>query len=191
MYFLINVPDENKFLNMSAFSFREGEKIEKDGDPEIEKKHSSPSSVTTVKEPILSSTAESSDAPCKPGASCSENDVPKIENQPPEQTDNENIIAAWLKSWLVTKDRRPLYPLPVNPKHSEWKLNLVICVTGWLQQYEDFLNPWTCLSNASTDRFALVWEAKELKEVGDGLMAMIKSQVCMKAEQQGDMKYPL
>lgn len=140
------------------------------------------SPVTDPKEPILSSTAQSSDAPCPSGACDGAKDTSETENQPPGQVDSENMISSWLKTWVVTKEHRPLYPLPVSPNHPEWKLSLVICVTGWVQKYEDFLHPWTCLSNASTDRFALVWEAKELKQVGDGLMAMIRSQVCCLVE---------
>lgn len=86
-------------------------------------------------------------------------------------------LASWVKSWAKAKKRKPLLTCPVNPSRPEWNLGLAICVTGWVQKYEDFVDPWESLSGLDTDRFALVWEAKELKEVGDALMSLIRSQV--------------
>lgn len=99
------------------------------------------------------------------------------ENKTNEEGNQQNTMSSWLKSWTKAKKRAPLLACPVNSSNPEWKLGLTICVTGWVQDYKDFVDPWKSLSNLATDRYALVWEAKELKQVGDALMSLIRSQV--------------
>lgn len=55
------------------------------------------------------------------------------------------------------------------------RLHVTICVSGWLQQPEDAIEPWKVLGDTEGDRYALIWERQALLDVGEGLVNIVKS----------------
>jgi len=54
---------------------------------------------------------------------------------------------------------------------SHARMAVTLCVSGWLQDKEDFVRPWAPLSALDAERIAVVWESKELLNLGAALKA--------------------
>ncbi|KAI8817608.1 DUF726-domain-containing protein [Fimicolochytrium jonesii] len=55
------------------------------------------------------------------------------------------------------------------------RVNVLICISGWLTDKKDVSAPWN-IFNESSDVYALKWEVSALLALGNALSAMIKSQ---------------
>ncbi|KAI9033365.1 hypothetical protein DFJ74DRAFT_652217 [Hyaloraphidium curvatum] len=53
-------------------------------------------------------------------------------------------------------------------------LHATICVSGWLMEPGDAVDPWRVLGDTEGDVFALRWEEKALMDVGAGLAGIVK-----------------
>ncbi|CAD7701850.1 unnamed protein product [Ostreobium quekettii] len=99
-----------------------------------------------------------------------------------QEAGNEQAkMASWWRRWTTLKEKKPLLPGPINPHRPDGNMAVTIAVTGWLTDHKDFVEPWNKLPGLGTDKFALVWESKVLKEVGDALFTMLKAQVAGEA----------
>ncbi|GMH38573.1 hypothetical protein BSKO_06457 [Bryopsis sp. KO-2023] len=131
-----------------------------------------------------------SSAPGRIAESDSDGATTKSDGSLGEATSSRKEEASWWGgSWSKLKEKRPLLPLPMNPRRPEGNLSLTIGVTGWLRNYEDFLTPWEKLPGLGTDRIALVWEAEILKAVGDALVKLITDQIATETAKWFIKKY--
>lgn len=74
----------------------------------------------------------------------------------------------------------PLLPIPVSSKpRPDPKLSRIIAVAGSIAAPDDFIDLWRGLSNVEAERFALVWETKELIELTNSIMSMLINQASL------------
>lgn len=69
------------------------------------------------------------------------------------------------------------------PVSSEHRLRVTICISGWLTEGGDVINPWRVLGNDS-DVFALRWELQALLRLGNSLDAFVRNAAWSMAGQQ-------
>lgn len=82
-----------------------------------------------------------------------------------------------MKAMLSVQEPVPLLPIPVSPKpRPDPKLSRTIAVAGSVAEPDDFIDLWRGLSSIGSERFALVWETKELIALNATIMDMLVSQ---------------
>ncbi|KAF6830847.1 DUF726 domain-containing protein [Colletotrichum musicola] len=54
------------------------------------------------------------------------------------------------------------------------RLRVVLCLSGWLTQEEDVVNPWKCIGNQG-EVYAVRWEVANLMNMGNALETIIRS----------------
>ncbi|CAL8463668.1 g3202 [Coccomyxa elongata] len=77
----------------------------------------------------------------------------------------------------------PLQPAPIAPPGTaaDPRLALTVCVSGMVASEEEFVSLWRGVSDADTQRMALVWESQELLALNKSIMAFIKDQAAQMA----------
>ena len=63
------------------------------------------------------------------------------------------------------------------------RLSVVICVNGWVGGRDDFVHMWRAVRAPDADRFAVVWETKELAAIHSALGDFITKQAVQQAAQ--------
>jgi hypothetical protein len=67
------------------------------------------------------------------------------------------------------------------------RLAVTMCVSGWLQEREDFTRPWEPLSSLDTERIAVCWESEVLIKLGTALKAVMSDAGMMEVMKGGAM----